>query len=82
LYPSSSNGSFTVTATKGLDGIGESATIGTTSATATTSNVTRYDHQSLAQALTYTIQTADSPPAFALYEITNGYNQLRPGRVA
>ena len=82
LYPSSSNGSFTVTATKGLDGIGESATIGTTSATATTSNVTRYDHQSLAQALTYTIETADSPPAFALYEITNGYNQLRPGRVA
>ena len=80
LYPSSSNGSFTVTATKGLDGIGESSVIGTTSAAATTSTVDRYDHQSLTQALTYTIETADNPPAFSLYEVTNGFNQLRPGR--
>jgi hypothetical protein len=82
LYPGSSNGYFNVTATKGLDGAGSSALIGTTSATATTSTVDRYDHQSLTQALTYTIETSSSPPAFALYEVTNGFNQLRPGRVS
>lgn len=81
LYPGSSNGYFNVTATKGLDGSGESSLIGTTSATATTSTVDRYDHQSLTQALTYTIETSSSPPAFSLYEVTNGFNQLRPGRV-
>lgn len=82
LYPGSSNGYFTVTATKGLDGSGSSALIGTTSATATTSTVDRYDHQALTQALTYTIETSSSPPAFSLYEVTNGFNQLRPGRTA
>ena len=81
-YPGSSAGYFTVTATKGLDGSGSSTLIGTTSATSTTSTVSRYDHQALTQALTYTIQTYSSPPAFALYEITNGFNQLRPGRVS
>jgi hypothetical protein len=81
LYPGSSNGYFNVTATKGLDGSGSSTLIGTTSATATTSTVDRYDHQSLTQALTYTIETSSSPPAFSLYEVTNGFNQLRPGRV-
>ena len=70
-----------MTATKGLDGAGSSALIGTTSATAATSTVDRYDHQSLTQALTYTIETSSSPPAFALYEVTNGFNQLRPGRI-
>lgn len=81
LYPGSSNGSFTVTATKGLDGLGASQTIGTTTASTTTSTVARYDHQSLTQAVTYTIETSENPPAFSLYEVTNGFNQLRPGRV-
>lgn len=81
-YPGSSNGYYTVTATKGLDGTGSSSLIGTTAATSTTSTVARYDHQSLTQALTYTIQTFSAPPAFSLYEVTNGFNQLRPGRVS
>lgn len=82
VYPGSSAGYFTVTATKGLDASGSSTLIGTTNASSTTATVARYDHQSLSQALTYTIQTYGSPPSFYLYEVTNGFNQLRPGRVA
>lgn len=82
VYPGSSSGYFTVTATKGLDASGSSKLIGTTNASSSTSTVARYDHQSLSQAVTYTLQTYGSPPSFALYEVTNGYNQLRPGRVA
>lgn len=81
-YPGSSNGYFTVTATKGLDGAGASSVIGTTTATTSAATVDRYDHQALTQALTYTIETADNPPTFALYEVTNGFNQLRPGRIS
>lgn len=82
VFPGSSSGYFTVTATKGLDASGSSTLIGTTNATTATSTVSRYDHQSLSQALTYTIQTYGSPPSFSLYEVTNGFNQLRPGRIA
>jgi hypothetical protein len=81
-YPGSSNGYFTVTATKGLDGSGSSSLVGTTTSGSTTSTVARYDHQTINQAVTYTISTASAPPAFSLYEITNGFNTLRPGRVS
>jgi hypothetical protein len=82
LYPGSSSGYFTVTATKGLDGSGTSSLIGTTTSGSTTSTVARYDHQTINQAVTYTISTASAPPEFSLYEITNGFNTLRPGRVS
>jgi len=82
LFPGSSSGQFTVTATRGLDGIGNSTTIGLTSPTSSSSDVDRYDHQTISQAVTYTITTINAPPAFQLYEITNGFNQLRPGRVS
>ena len=81
LFPGSSGGYFTVTAVRGLDGAGTSTLIGTTTATSTTSTVDRYDHQTLNQAVTYVIETFSAPPAFQLYEITNAFNQLRPGRV-
>jgi len=81
-YPGSSNGYFTVTATKGLDGSGTSSLVGTTTSGSVTSTVARYDHQTINQAVTYTISTAGAPPAFSLYEITNGFNTLRPGRVS
>lgn len=81
-YPGSSNGYFTVTATKGLDGSGTSSLIGTTTSGSTTSTVARYDHQTINQAVTYTISTLSAPPEFSLYEITNGFNTLRPGRVS
>ena len=82
LFPGSSGGYFTVTAVRGLDGAGTSTLIGTTTATSTTSTVARYDHQTLNQAVTYVIETFSAPPAFQLYEVTNAFNQLRPGRVA
>ena len=80
-YPGGSNGYFTVSATKGLDGSGETTLVGTTTSGSTTSAVARYDHQTINQAVTYTITTNSAPPAFSLYEITNGFNALRPGRV-
>jgi len=82
LFPGSSGGYFTVTAVKGLDGAGDSTAIGLTTASTTSSTVDRYDHQTINQAVTYVIETFDAPPAFQLYEITNGFNQLRPGRVS
>ena len=82
LFPGSSGGYFTVTAVKGLDGAGDSTAIGLTTASTTSSTVDRYDHQTINQAVTYVIETAGAPPAFQLYEITNGFNQLRPGRVS
>lgn len=82
LFPGSSSGYFTVTAVRGLDGGGASSTIGSTTTGIETSTVARYDHQTLNQAVSYVIQTTGAPPAFQLYEITNAYNQLRPGRVA
>lgn len=82
LFPGSSGGYFTVTAVRGLDGAGTSTLVGTTTATSTTSTVARYDHQTLNQAVTYVIETFSAPPAFQLYEVTNAFNQLRPGRVA
>lgn len=82
LFPGSSAGDFSVVVTKGLDAAGASKPVGNSSSAASGANVTRYDHQSLSQAVTYTISTSGSPAAFALFEITNGFNQLRPGRVA
>jgi hypothetical protein len=83
LYPGLSTGEFTVTATKGLDASGSTALIGSEEAPAETqiSGVARCDHQTLSQAVTYTIETTGYPVAFSLFEITNGFNQLRPGRV-
>jgi hypothetical protein len=83
LYPGSTIGAFTVTATKGLDASGSTTSIGSEQATAQTqtSSVLRCDHQTLSQAVTYTIETTGYPIGFSLYEITNGFNQLRPGRV-
>ena len=83
-YPSIGVGLFTVTATKGLAADGASVTLGSKSALNKASNsaVARFDNQVLSQAVTYTITTTNYPPSFALYEITNGFNQLRPGRVA
>lgn len=82
LFPGSSSGQFTVTAVKGLDGAGSSSSIGLTAATVSSSDVDRYDHQTISQAVTYTFETIGAPPAFQLYQITNGFNQLRPGRVS
>jgi hypothetical protein len=89
LYPSPNTytsigvGTFTVTATKGLAADGSTVTLGTKSAVdkSSTSSVARFDNQVLSQAVTYTITTSNYPPSFSLYEITNGFNQLRPGRV-
>jgi hypothetical protein len=90
LYPSPNTytsigvGTFTVTATKGLAADGVTVTLGSKSAVdkSSTSSVARFDNQVLSQAVTYTITTTNYPPSFSLYEITNGFNQLRPGRVA
>lgn len=71
-----------MTAVKGLDGAGNSTSIGLTTASSSSSTVDRYDHQTINQAVTYVIETFSAPPAFQLYEITNGFNQLRPGRVS
>jgi hypothetical protein len=73
------NGSYGVIATAGLDGQGTSSNLGSSSTSSAT--VDRFDHQTLSQAVTYTISTSNSPDSFELYEITNGFNQLRPGRV-
>ena len=89
LYPSPNTytsigiGTFTVTATKGLAADGSTVTLGTKSAVdkSSTSSVARFDNQVLSQAVTYTITTSNYPPSFSLYEVTNGFNQLRPGRV-
>ena len=89
-YPSVSTftgigvGSFSVSATKGLAADGDDVTLGSRDATAQSSksDVVRFDAQALSQALTYTITTSDYPASFAVYEVTNGFNQLRPGRVA
>lgn len=83
LYPSIGLGSFSVTATKGLAADGDVVSLGSELATAqaSRSDVARFDAQVLSQAVTYTITTANYPPSFSLYEITNGYNNLRPGRV-
>ena len=73
------NGDFSVQATAGLDGQGSTGSIGST--TSNGADVDRYDHQTLSQAVTYTISTSNSPDSFELYEITNAFNQLRPGRI-
>ena len=67
---------------KGLHGAGSSSAIGLTAATASSSDVDRYDHQTISQAVTYVIETIGAPPAFQLYQLTNGFNQLRAGRVS
>lgn len=82
LFPGSSSGYFTVTAVRGLDGGGSSTSIGLTTATTASSTVDRYDHQTIDPAVTYVFTTLNAPVAFQLYEITNGFNQLRPGRVS
>ena len=82
LYPGSSAGAFSVSVTKGLDASGTTKSIGTVTPTSSVARVNRFDHQSLSQAVTYTITTTGSPPAFSMFEVTNGFNQLRPGRVA
>lgn len=81
LFPGGSNGTFTVSATKGLNGEGVVSVIGSTTGGSEVSSVDRYDHQTINPAVTYTIQTSGAPPAFELYEITNAFNQLRPGRI-
>ena len=81
-YPGSSNGYYTVTAVKGLDGAGSSSLIGTTIPSSDSSTVKRYDHQTISQAVTYKIETFSAPPTFSVYEVTNGYNQVRPGRTS
>jgi hypothetical protein len=81
LYPGASNGAFVVNVTKGLDATGGSSTIGSITPTSTSAGVSRFDHQSLSQAVTYTISTAGFPTSFSMFEVTNGFNQLRPGRV-
>ena len=83
LFPGIGIGSFTVTATSNLAADGSVVSLGSTAATpkTSTSNVVRFDAQVLSQAVTYTITTTDYPPSFSLFEITNGFNQLRPGRV-
>lgn len=73
------NGDFSVQATAGLDGQGAATTIGSTATNG--ADVDRYDHQTISQAVTYTITTTNSPDYFELYEITNAFNQLRPGRI-
>ena len=82
-FPSIGIGSFSVTATKGLAADGDEVSLGTKTATygSSFSGVARFDNQVLSQAVTYTITTSQYPLSFSLYEITNGYNQLRPGRV-
>lgn len=82
VYPGGSVGSFTITATKGIDATGTSSLIGSEDSPSPFAGVVRFDHQSLTQAVTYTIATVDAPAAFSIFEITNGYNQLRPGRVS
>jgi hypothetical protein len=76
-------GSFAVTATSGLAADGIDVALGSASATslASKSEVTRLDGQVLSPAVTYTITTSDYPPSFSLFEVTNGFNSLRPGRV-
>jgi hypothetical protein len=83
IWPGIGVGSFSVSATKGLAADGNVASIGYESAVSKSSrsNVVRFDSQVLSQAVTYTITTSDYPPTFSLYEITNGFNQLRPGRI-
>jgi hypothetical protein len=82
LYPQSSNAFIRVSAIKGLDGGGSSSLIGVSGPSAQSSTVDRYDHQTISQAVTYVIDTVNAPVAFSLYEITNGFNQLRPGRIS
>jgi hypothetical protein len=76
-------GSFAVTATSGLAADGIDVPLGSASAVslASKSEVTRLDGQVLSPAVTYTITTSDYPPSFSLFEVTNGFNALRPGRV-
>lgn len=81
LFPGGSNGAFTVSATKGLNSEGTTNVIGSTTGGSEVSTVSRYDHQTINPAITYTITTSGAPPGFELYEITNAFNQLRPGRV-
>jgi len=75
-------GSFTINAVVGLDGAGANTLIGTTATDAATSTVSRYDHQTISQSVTYIIDSVGSPTEFSLYEVTNGFNQLRPGRTS
>lgn len=82
LYPQSSNAFIRVNAVRGLDGSGSSTLIGVSGPSAQSSTVDRYDHQTISQAVTYVIETVNAPVAFSLYEITNGFNQLRPGRIS
>lgn len=83
LYPGIGVGSYSVTATKGLAADGADFSIGSKAATSQSSqsSVARFDAQALSQAITYTIETLDYPAAFSVFEITNGFNQLRAGRV-
>jgi hypothetical protein len=82
-YPSLGLGAFSVDATRGLAADGNVTPLGSKNADprSSTSSVARFDNQVLSQAVTYTITTTGYPPAFSLFEITNGFNQLRPGRV-
>ncbi len=77
-----SGGSFTINAVVGLDGAGASTLIGTTSVASSIATVSRYDHQTISQSVTYEIASVGAPTEFSLYEITNGFNQLRPGRTS
>jgi hypothetical protein len=83
LFPGIGVGSFTVTTTSNLAADGDTTSLGSASAIAksSTSSVVRFDGQVLSQAVTYTITTVDYPASFSLFEVTNGFNQLRPGRV-
>ena len=76
-------GSFSVSSTSGLAADGIDVPLGSVDATsfASKSDVTRFDGQVLSPAVTYTITTSDYPPSFSLFEVTNGFNALRPGRV-
>jgi hypothetical protein len=81
LYPGGSNGTFLTTAIEGVDGLGASTLIGTTATADESASMSRYDHQTINQAISYQIDVIGAPPAFQLYEVTNGFNLLRAGRV-
>lgn len=82
-YPGVGLGDFTVSARSGLAADGDTVLIGGKTALdkASNSSVARFDNQILSQAVTYTVSTTNYPPSFSLFEITNGFNQLRPGRI-
>ena len=46
------------------------------------SDVVKFNTQTLSQAVSFTITTTGYVPSFSLFEVTNGFNRLRPGRTA